>query len=105
MILEVAILHIKPGTSSEFESAFRKASRLISSMRGYVGHELQKCVEEQDKYILLVRWESIKAHTVGFRGSPQYEEWKALLHHFYDPFPIVEHYVDIRLDDAAPTES
>ncbi|MDB4868957.1 MAG: antibiotic biosynthesis monooxygenase [Cohnella sp.] len=95
MILEVAILKVKPGTINDFESSFRKASKIISSMKGYIEHELQKCVEESDKYILLVRWESLTDHMVGFRQSEGYQEWKALLHHFYDPFPTVEHYVKI----------
>lgn len=98
MILEVAILRVKPGTINEFESSFRKASRIISSMKGYIHHELHKCVEEDLKYILLVKWRSITDHEVGFRKSPEYEEWKALLHHYYEPFPDVEHYVQIRTE-------
>ncbi|GJM82600.1 antibiotic biosynthesis monooxygenase [Paenibacillus timonensis] len=96
MILEVAQLQVKPGMMNDFESSFRKASKLISRMAGYLGHELHKCVETENKYILLVRWQSITAHEVGFRQSPEYQEWKALLHHFYDPFPTVEHYVHIK---------
>ena len=69
-------------------------------MPGYISHELQKCVEIEDKYVLLVRWRALEDHTVGFRTSPQYEEWKRLLHHFYDPFPKVEHYVSV----AEPTD-
>ena len=92
MILEVAILNIKPGLSSEFESAFAKAQSIISSMPGYISHELKKCIEQDDKYILLVNWESVEAHEAGFRQSLEYQEWKKLLHHFYDPFPVVEHY-------------
>lgn len=61
-------------------------------MKGYISHELQKCIETDCQYILLVKWETLEAHTVDFRGSPEYQEWKALLHHFYDPFPVVEHY-------------
>jgi heme-degrading monooxygenase HmoA len=98
MILEVATLQVKSGMINEFESSFRKASKIISKMKGYLGHELQKCVEEENKYILLVRWENLKDHTVGFRSSEEYLEWKALLHHFYDPFPIVEHYININLN-------
>lgn len=97
MILEVATLNVIPGQSVEFEKSFKQASRIISGMKGYIGHELQKCMEEADKYILLVRWESLEDHTVGFRGSEEYQEWKALLHHFYDPFPVVEHYSNIEL--------
>jgi heme-degrading monooxygenase HmoA len=97
VILEVAILQVKPGLSEEFESNFRKASKIISSMKGYINHELQKCIEEQNKYILLVRWELLEDHTEGFRGSEEYLEWKSLLHHFYDPFPTVEHYENIEI--------
>lgn len=92
MILEVAILNIKPGQREAFEAAFRQASPIIASMKGYISHEVQHCIETPDRYILLVRWQTLKDHTVGFRGSPQYQEWKRLLHHFYDPFPTVEHY-------------
>lgn len=92
MILEVAILNVKPGLSIDFEKAFAKAQKIISSMEGYISHQLKKCLEETDKYILLVNWETLEAHTEGFRGSTAYQDWKKLLHHFYDPFPIVEHY-------------
>jgi heme-degrading monooxygenase HmoA len=92
MILEVAILDVIPGQENEFQAAFAKASPIISSMPGYVSHQLQRCVEKQNRYILLVNWETLEAHTVGFRGSEGYQEWRKLLHHFYDPFPTVEHY-------------
>jgi heme-degrading monooxygenase HmoA len=98
MILEVAILQVKPGLGSEFETNFKKASRIISSMKGYINHELQKCLESDHQYILLVRWETLEDHTEGFRGSLEYQEWKRLLHHFYDPFPTVEHYMNVELD-------
>ena len=92
MTLEVAILDVIPGQEDEFQVAFRKASPIISSMPGYTSHQLQRCVEKQNRFILLVNWETLEAHTVGFRGSEKYQEWKKLLHHFYDPFPTVEHY-------------
>lgn len=92
MILEVAILDIKPGLASEFETAFQKASTIIASMPGYISHELQRCLETANRYILLVRWQELEDHAVGFRQSSEYQEWRSLLHHFYDPFPTVEHY-------------
>jgi heme-degrading monooxygenase HmoA len=92
MILEVAILDVIPDQEKDFEAVFAKASSIISSMSGYVSHQLQHCVEKQNRYLLLVYWETLEAHTVGFRGSAEYQEWKRLLHHFYDPFPSVEHY-------------
>ncbi len=92
MILEVAILSVRGGLAREFEEAFAQASPIIASMPGYVAHQLQRCVETPDRYLLLVHWTSVEAHTVGFRGSPAYQRWKRLLHPFYDPFPVVEHY-------------
>lgn len=96
MILEVVILNIIPGQEKEFEAAFEKASPIISSMDGYQWHQLQHCLEAENRYLLLVQWETLEAHTVGFRGSEQYQEWRKLLHHFYDPFPTVEHYEAIQ---------
>lgn len=93
MILELALLDVVPERTGEFEAAFATASLIIASMPGYVSHELQRCIEKPSRYVLLVRWERLEDHTQGFRGSPRYAEWKALLHHFYDPFPEVEHYV------------
>jgi heme-degrading monooxygenase HmoA len=94
VILEAAPLQVKPGRSGEFEAAFREAEAIIASMPGYLSHELQRCLERdrEGHYLLLVRWVSVEAHEVGFRRSPQYQRWKALLHHFYDPFPTVNHY-------------
>ncbi|MDW5444711.1 antibiotic biosynthesis monooxygenase [Polaromonas sp. SM01] len=92
MILEVAMLQIKPGETAGFEAAFAQAQTIISAMPGYLGHELQHCVEHDHQYVLLVRWNTLEDHTVGFRQSAQYQQWRALLHHFYDPFPTVLHY-------------
>ena len=92
MITEIALLKIRPGQSDEFEEAFANAQTIIESMNGYIQHELQQCLEEVDKYMLVVRWKTVEDHTIGFRQSEGYQEWKKLLHHFYDPFPVVEHY-------------
>lgn len=97
MILEAATLHVKPGSMNDFESAFRSAYDIISTMKGYLGHELYKCVENKDEYILLIRWNAIKDNTIGFRQSPQYKEWVELLQPFYNPQPEVKHYIDIRV--------
>jgi heme-degrading monooxygenase HmoA len=92
MILEVAVLDVIPGQESEFELAFEQASPLIASMSGYLEHSLRRCLEKSSRYLLLVRWETLEDHTRGFRFSSEYQEWKRLLHHFYDPFPTVEHF-------------
>lgn len=91
-ILECASLQVRPGQSSAFEAAFHEAQAIIASMPGYISHELQRCIEREGHYLLLVRWTSVEAHEVGFRRSAQYQDWKRLLHHFYDPFPTVLHY-------------
>jgi heme-degrading monooxygenase HmoA len=95
VILEVAVLNVRPGSEDAFEAAFRQASSIIASMPGFVSLRLERCVEVPNRYILLVDWQSLEAHTIGFRGSAQYKEWKRLLHHFYDPFPTVEHYESV----------
>ena len=92
MILEVALLDVRPGKENDFETAFGTAQSILSSMAGYISHELQRCMENPSRYVLLVRWENLTDHTEGFRGSKEYLEWKRLLHHFYDPFPTVEHF-------------
>ena len=92
MILEVAILNVKIGEEKQFEKDFKIAGQYIRSIHGYAGHSLRKCIEQANKYILLVDWENLEDHTVGFRQSEQYLEWKRMLHHYYDPFPSVEHY-------------
>ena len=93
MILEAVILPVRPEATAEFEAAFAEASPIIASMPGYEGHELHRCLETRNHYLLVVRWRTLEDHTVGFRQSPQYEEWRRLLHHFYDPLPTVEHFV------------
>ena len=92
MVLEAVTLHIRSGQSGEFETAFRQAKSIIASMPGYLSHDLQRCVEVKDQYLLLVRWRTIEDHAVGFRTHPDFAEWKRLLHHFYDPAPIIQHY-------------
>ena len=92
MVLEMAVLQVKPGRAAEFQDAFREAEPIMSHAVGHIAHELHRCVEDPDRFLLLVRWVTLEDHTRGFRGSPDYQRWKALLHHFYDPFPEVLHY-------------
>jgi len=92
MILEVAILNVIPGQEDAFIEAFAEAEKIITKMAGYISHQLKRCIENASQFILLVEWEKLEDHTEGFRGSEEYQEWKRLLHHFYDPFPTVEHY-------------
>jgi len=98
MILEAAYLQVKSGRELEFEAAFKIASPLIAVQKGYLGHSLERCLEQSGKYLLLVEWEALEDHTKGFRGSEEYLEWKALLHHYYDPFPVVEHFEKVSFE-------
>jgi heme-degrading monooxygenase HmoA len=98
MTLEVAILNVIPGLEDDFLRAFDIAKDIISKMAGYLSHQLKRCIENTSQFILLVKWEKLTDHTEGFRRSKEYQEWKGLLHHFYDPFPVVEHYEDIKIN-------
>ena len=97
MILEVAILNVIPGLEDDFLKAFSKAQDIISGMAGFISLQLKKCIEHTSQFILLVEWEKLTDHTEGFRRSKEYQQWKELLHHFYNPFPTVEHYESISL--------
>jgi heme-degrading monooxygenase HmoA len=92
MILEHAVLDVRPGEAQRFEAAFAEAKAIIASMPGFRSLRLDRCVEQPSRYLLLVEWERLEDHTEGFRGSTEFQRWRALLHHFYDPFPTVEHY-------------
>jgi heme-degrading monooxygenase HmoA len=92
VITEQAVLDVRPGQERDFESAFAEAKALIASMPGFESLQLHRCVEKSNRYLLLVVWQRLEDHTEGFRGSAKYEEWRRLLHHYYDPFPTVEHF-------------
>ncbi|MCC7047317.1 MAG: antibiotic biosynthesis monooxygenase [Alphaproteobacteria bacterium] len=94
MILEAAVLNVTQGHSAAFERAMAEARPLIAATPGFKGIEVRPCVETPGRYLLLVWWEKLEDHTVGFRQSDRYPEWRQRLHHFYDPFPLVEHYAD-----------
>ena len=92
MVLEVALLSVRSGEEADFERAMRSARPLIAATPGFEAIELRRCVETPNRYVLLVTWRTLEDHTIGFRRSDRYAEWRNLLHHFYDPFPVVEHF-------------
>jgi heme-degrading monooxygenase HmoA len=96
VILEHALLPVRPDLRAEFEAAFAQARPLIAGMPGFRYLTLSRCLEDDGTYLLLVEWDSLEDHTVGFRGSPEYQEWRRLLHGFYDPFPTVQHFRTVR---------
>ena len=92
MILESALLDVKPGEEAAFEAALNEARPLITATPGFRSIAVRRCIETPNRYLLLVEWRALEDHTIGFRQSPRYEKWRALLHRFYDPFPRVEHF-------------
>jgi heme-degrading monooxygenase HmoA len=95
VILEHAILPVTPGHEAAFEAALAAAAPIIAGMPGFVDLRVSRSIETPNEYLLLVHWESVEAHAVGFRGSPEYARWRELLHGFYDPFPVVEHFAEV----------
>ena len=95
MITEHAILPVIPGQEAEFIEAMDRAKSIIASAPGFISLRVERCIEQPSSFLLLVQWESLEAHIEGFRNSDAFGEWRALLHHFYDPFPVVEHFETI----------
>jgi heme-degrading monooxygenase HmoA len=95
VILEHALLDVVGGWEAGFEQAFEAARPLVEATPGFRSLRLERCIERPGRYLLLVEWDRLEDHTEGFRGSPRYEEWRRLLHHFYDPFPVVEHFAGV----------
>jgi heme-degrading monooxygenase HmoA len=95
MILEVATLDVRSGQEPAFETPFASALPLIAATPGSGEHELHRCLEQPSCSLLLVRWRHLDDHTVGYRQSPRNHAWRALLHHFSDPFPTVEHFARV----------
>lgn len=92
MILELAIIEIKEGTNAAFEKNLDQAQHVLSQAEGYIGHEFKKCIERNNRYILLIKWTTLAAHTEEFRGSEQFKEWRSLIGSFFENPPLVEHY-------------
>jgi heme-degrading monooxygenase HmoA len=96
MVLEHALLDVISGLEVEFEEAFSRARDVISKSPGFISLKIVRGIERPSSYLLLVEWETLEDHTIGFRQSARYAEWREILHHFYDPFPVVEHFVEIQ---------
>lgn len=92
MILEIATIDITSGQEEDYEAAFREAGQYITAMNGYISHQIQRCIEDPSRYIVLVKWQKIEDHTVGFRESENYQKWRALIHPFFASSPEVKHY-------------
>ena len=92
MILEAALLKVRSGQDAAFAASMAKARPLIAATAGFIAIEVRPCLEQPGRYLLLVWWEHLEDHTQRFRSSARYQDWKQLLHRFYDSFPEVEHF-------------
>jgi heme-degrading monooxygenase HmoA len=95
VITEHALLPVVPGQEAAFEAALADAVPLISGRPGFRRLSVTRGIESPGTYLLIVEWDSLEDHTEGFRASPEYDAWRALLHRFYDPFPVVEHFAPV----------
>lgn len=92
MILELATIDIKQGTNADFEKNLEKAHHVISKSQGYIRHQFQKCMEQDNRYVLLIHWQTLEDHTKGFRESELFKKWRALIGPFFETAPVVQHY-------------
>ncbi len=93
MVLELARIDIKENTNQEFESALEIAKGVISQSKGFQKISVKKCIEQANRYILLIEWDTLEDHTVGFRESDLFKEWRALIGPFFLEPPLVQHYI------------
>lgn len=91
MIMEIAQIDVKPGMESEFEAGVKKAAPLFQRAKGCKGMELQRSHEKPQRYRLMVKWDTLENHTVDFRGSSDFQEWRKLVGHCFAAPPDVEH--------------
>ncbi len=92
MILEHAILCVRPGQSGDFERVMLKARVLIERQPGFQSIEVRPSSDGSERYLLLVQWDRIESHRERFRQSDDYQQWRGLLHEFYDPMPEVNYF-------------
>lgn len=93
MILEVADIRITPGQQAAFAEAIQRGlETVISRATGYLGHQVQHGIESPERYLLMIRWATLENHTVDFRQSPAFTEWRSIVGPFFAQPPQVEHY-------------
>ena len=95
MILEIAQIDVKPGLEAEFEAGVSKAASIFQRAKGCKAMELQRSVEKPNRYRLFVRWQTLENHTVDFRGSADFQEWRKLVGPCLAAPPEVEHTVQV----------
>jgi heme-degrading monooxygenase HmoA len=93
MILELVDIRIQPGKQQEFDAAIvRGLQQVISKAKGYKGHRVNQGIESPERYVLMIYWDTLENHTVDFRGSPAFQEWRSIVGPFFASPPVVEHF-------------
>lgn len=100
MIVEIAQVTITAGREAEFESVFRTAISAPAASHGYLAHELRRSIESPNRYMLRIEWATLEDHTVGFRGSPAFTQWRALVAPLFAIPPVVEHFAPVTGEEA-----
>ena len=93
MILELADIRIPPGKQAAFDAAIKRGvETVISKAKGFRGYKINKSIETPERYVLMIFWDTVENHTVDFRGSPAFQEWRAIVGPFFATPPVVEHF-------------
>ena len=93
MVLELADIRILPGKGAEFDAAIeRGVETVIAKAKGFRGYQVHKGIESPERYLLMIRWETLENHTVDFRGSAAFAEWRAIVGPWFAAPPQVEHF-------------
>ena len=95
MVIERALFHTTPGREDEFATAFEQAKLVLARSPGFRGATLSRGVESPNDFLLIVEWATLEDHTVGFRESPAFGQWRGLLGHLFASPPDVEHFVHV----------
>ena len=95
MVLEHAVITIRPGSADQFEQAMQSAQKVIRASPGFISLQLHRGVESPHRYVLLVQWETLEDHTIGFRESPSFTRWRAFIGPFFESPPVVDHIVPV----------
>lgn len=93
MILELADIRIQTGKNAEFNQAIeRGVTEIASKAKGYISHKIQHCIESPERYLLMIYWQTLENHTVDFRQSPAFQQWRAIVGPYFAAPPVVEHF-------------
>ena len=92
MILEIATIDVIPGQEESYLAAFNQAKEILTTKKGFISHKLQRCIEDPSRFLVMIKWETLEDHTVGFRESPEFKLWRELIGPFFNCPPEVKHF-------------